>query len=517
MRIYSKSIIATALALCSATVMLTGCDDDDDLPAYFSVDPHTFTLEYDGLDANGEQCSFELGANASWQLSQKNEWLHLSKESGTRGSYTLFISADENTTGEDRLGFIEIQMGSKTQQLAVTQLKKVNALTVRPSEIEVDILGVSDGANPTIKIDSNVDWSIDLPQDCDWIILSQATGTAGKAEVALAVSVNTTGNERTAELTVSGGGIEHKVKVTQSADAFTFDTTKLQFESGTNGESTSETVKVGCVESWNVTDKPQWLSITPDNGNAGETTVTLTAEVNDGDAREGTITLSTEHGVTITLPVSQKGSTALRPDNQEAGYVYYSDDFSWVEGGADQVSHINGGAPYDARNIYTWDFAGNGYSDVLASFNSKYIDLHPDRQTIYAMDGYLKFDRGNTQTAIQIKDNLPIAQGRYADVEVTFRAAKNGTDNVTLSIMIEGSGTIADGESATLSQPMEPYNNSDKTIPWTWTDMKVTIRGATSDTRITLGETEVVKTGNNRSGQYRWFLDDLKVTRIETK
>ena len=40
------------------------------------------------------------------------------------------------------------------------------------------------------------------------------------------------------------------------------------------------------------------------------------------------------------------------------------------------------------------------------------------------MDGYLKFNKGGAQTAIAIKDALPIEGGRYANVDVTFRAAK---------------------------------------------------------------------------------------------
>lgn len=518
MKIYSKSIIAAALALCAAPAVLTGCSDDDDIPAFIKADERSFTLEYDGLNASGEQCSFNLGANASWQLAQKDQWLHLSKESGTRGSYTLFIYADENTTGEDRRGFIELKMGSITEQLSVLQHKKVNSLTVSPATIDINPLGLTDdGTNPVIKINSNVNYSIELPKDCDWIVPSATEGEAGKNEVAFTVAMNNSGKTRTAKVNVKGEDLTRSVTFRQSGEVFTFSTNKIQFEPGTKGESTEITVKVGCIETWKVTDKPQWLTISPDNGQAGETSVTLTAQVNEGDAREATVTLTTEHGIKMTVPVSQKATANLRPDDKPVGHEYYYDDFSWVEGGADQVSHINGGAPYDARNLYTWDFKGNGFSDVFATFKTKYIDLHPDRETIYAMDGYLKFDRGNTQTAIQIKNDLPIEINRYADVEITFRAAKNGTDKVTLSVMIEGDGNIVDGETGLISKPMEPHNNSDKTIPWTWTDMKVTVRGVTANTRITLGETEVVKTGNNRSGQYRWFLDDLKITRIETK
>ena len=165
-----------------------------------------------------------------------------------------------------------------------------------------------------------------------------------------------------------------------------------------------------------------------------------------------------------TAPVLQL-SDRPEPDSKAVGFVYYNDDFSWVKGGADQVSNINGGAPNDARNIYTWDFKTNGFDDVLALFNRKYTDYNASAKVIYAMDGYLKFNKGGAQTAIAIKDALPIEGGRYANVDVTFRAAKNGTDPMTVSVVIEGEGEIVDGVSATQSKELEPFNNSDKPSP----------------------------------------------------
>ncbi len=97
---------------------------------------------------------------------------------------------------------------------------------------------------------------------------------------------------------------------------------------------------------------------------------------------------------------------------------------------------------------------------------------------------------------------------------------------MTVSVVIEGEGEIVDGVSATQSKELEPFNNSDKTIPWTWTDMKVTVKGATANTRIIIGATPFINNGfksvatypdNGKTSYYRWFMDDLKVTRIETK
>ena len=89
MKLHKNFIFASALALASGLgLALTGCNDDDEkIPAYFKADNREFTLEYDGLTDKGEEPSLTLNTSGSWKVSQKDEWIHLSRESGTRGSH----------------------------------------------------------------------------------------------------------------------------------------------------------------------------------------------------------------------------------------------------------------------------------------------------------------------------------------------------------------------------------------------------------------------------------------------
>lgn len=534
MKLHKNFIFASALALATGLgLALTGCNDDDEnLPAHFQADNREFTIEYDGLTTKGEEPSFTLNTSGRWSVSQKDEWIHLSRESGTRGSHKIFVTADENTTGEQRFGFVEIKLSGsdKTELLAVTQNKKVGTLAVSPALINVTTIGnAADDETLAFTIDTNSDWSIELPAGCDWITPSKTAGQAGKEKITFTVGLNATGAAREAKITVNAGALSRYTTVKQDGSVFTVTkdgapVTKLTFAaSETSGLSTE--LALGCIESWTLTSKPEWLTVNPTSGEAGETVVTITAEVNTEGAREGNITLTTAHGLVLTAPVVQL-SDRPEPDSKAVGFVYYNDDFSWVQGGDDQISNINGGTPNNARNIYTWDFGANGFSDVLASFNQKYTDYNASAKVIYAMAGYLKFNKGGAQTAISIKNDLPIEGGHYANVDVTFRAAKNGTDPVSVTVVIEGDGEIVDGVSKTQSKELEPFHNSDKNIPWTWTDMKVTINGATANTRIIIGATPFINNGfktvatypdNGKTSYYRWFMDDLKVTRIETK
>ena len=65
-----------------------------------------------------------------------------------------------------------------------------------------------------------------------------------------------------------------------------------------------------------------------------------------------------------------------------------------------------------------------------------------------------------------------------------------------------------------MSSPCVPIDNSDKTQKWQWKEFKVNISEVTSETKIIIGETQYIIDGfKTRSGYFRGFIDDVKVTR----
>lgn len=504
--------------LASASCAVTSCDDDENMPASFKASDRTFDVSYDGLTKEGDRPMFSLAATASWKVEQTDEWLTLSETQGEHGSYNIFIIAEENTTNKERRGFIEIRMGDKVEMITVNQARKTIELSLSTSTLAVNVLGKTEGgADAKVSVSSNADWSVQLPEGCDWIKATPATGNAGDSEISFQVSPNTTGAVRTAKVEVVAVDYTRSVSITQDFRAFTADIPGEfnEIVLGAEGDDAAFSVDLTCVEAWSVSEKPEWLTITPENGIAGKTHVTVTALPNEGEAREGNLTLTTTSGIKLTIKVSQRAG-GMPYDNKEVGFVYFTDDMAWAVGGQDQVGSVNG-SNSTTRNIYTWDFAGNGYHDVLAEFQKRYIDLAPAEKTVYAADGYLKFGKGKSQTAFQIKPVLDIAAGTQANVEVSFRAARNQEDKVTLSVAIEGPGEIVGAVNAarTLSAPCEPaLNPKNDGNPWRWTSFNVTLKGITADTKIIIGETQFIIDRKCRDGYFRAFIDDIAVKRI---
>ncbi len=517
MNIQFKPLILTAV-MASASMAFTGCDDDKDMPEAFGLSDSTFNIAYDGLDKSGDQPKVEINATGSWAMTQADEWLTLSQTSGEHGSYNLFIVAQENKTGKDRRGFIELNMGRKVHMLTVNQSRKTIQLLLSSTGAAVNAIGLDpEGTAPALNVTANETWTLTLPEGCDWIQPSVVSGEAGDTPVTLGISPNTTGETRTATVEITSVDMTRKYTVTQDWNAFSTDLSgdPSSIILGALGEDARLTMTLGCLEAWNVTEKPEWLSITPDHGEAGDTPVTISAPDNNGLGREGQVTIRTASGITLSITIGQRG-TQIPFDNKAVGHIYFQDDMAWAVGGQDQVGSVNGSSS-TTRNIYTWDFTGNGFPDVKADFDKRYIDMNASAKTIYSADGYLKYGAGSKQTALQIKPALDIETGCKANVEVSFKAAKNGTDKVFYAVAIQGDGEIADAlnDEKTFSQLCDPINNSDKTQNWQWKEFKVTIKGATSNTRIIIGESQFIIDGfKARSGYFRGFIDDIAVKRI---
>lgn len=388
---------ASALLLVSG-LGFAGCDDADP-DAFLSVTRQEIEVEYTGLTTEGEMVNFELGTNRSWRATYVEEWIHLTHTEGDRGRVRIFLSIDENNTGEDRTGFIIFEGDGGTRRtIAVTQKLKVDALSVTPAKITVVKSGLLEtGEKAAIFISTNCDWEISVADDSKWISPVKTSGAPGDESIDLDIAQNTTDGVRTGTFTVTADSKTATVTVTQNLEGLkvsvnSFSVNKFGFA---DEDRTPLTFTVTAAEAW-------------------------TAE-SDG----------------------------------------------WL------------------------------------------TDFNPDVRTIYACSDYLKMGAGDKQTGI-ILPALAIPEGQATDIELTFVAASNiggdGTgkpDAVTVTVAIlEGPGSI-NGDQGKESEPMTPGEH------WEWTPMSVKLYGITGETRVVIRSTQ-----QGLSGYYRWYLDNVKMTKI---
>src|SRR3712207_8484121 len=95
-----------AFCLCTAAA-LTSCRNEADMDPFITASEADIVLQADGLTEQGQPGEFELAANQSWKLIDKPQWVVLNHEEGLRGRHKIYVSAQANTTGEDREGYLE--------------------------------------------------------------------------------------------------------------------------------------------------------------------------------------------------------------------------------------------------------------------------------------------------------------------------------------------------------------------------------------------------------------------------
>lgn len=278
-------------------------------------------------------------------------------------------------------------------------------------------------------------------------------------------------------------------------------------QTGRLKSGSAPTIEVVANKGFQISSDEPWLSVDKPEGE-GRMILTVLAEPNEsGSVREGHLTIaSLDRRATVTVRQSLEEDT---DDRLPIGTIYFSDDFAWCVGGTDDVGNKAIG---DARNIYTWNYEANGFTSSLPTFQKNYEDLNAGAKTVYTMDGYIKFDKTNTITAIAIRD-LGIQPGKTTSVRVSFKCARYNTDKTNVVVAIEGDGKIADSEmsGSRVISPIVPMSSE----KLTWTEVSVEITGISSNTKIIIGEMTFVRDNVKDKGTFRWYMDDLKVEKIE--
>lgn len=375
---------ASALLLVSG-LGFAGCDDADP-DAFLSVTRQEIEVEYTGLTTEGEMVNFDLGTNRSWRASYVEEWIHLTHTEGDRGRVRIFLSIDENNTGEDRTGFIIFEGDGGTRRtIAVTQKLKVDALSVTPAKITVVKSGLLEtGEKAAIFISTNCDWEISVADDSKWITPVKTSGAPGDESIDLDIAQNTTDGVRTGTFTVTADSKTATVTVTQNLEGLkvsvsSFLVNKFGFS---DEDRTPLTFTVTAAEAWTA-QSDGWLTPSPASGDAGQTEVTLTVGENTtGAPRNGEVKILTSlTGLETVVRVAQNAKNSLFDDDgKEVGYVYYDEPFDWTSKfkGADCVGeHTQKGAV----NIYT-EVNKDQYVVDKAFSDAGLTDFNPDLRTI---------------------------------------------------------------------------------------------------------------------------------------
>lgn len=263
------------------------------------------------------------------------------------------------------------------------------------------------------------------------------------------------------------------------------------------------TINITSNKGYTITSDCDWLSVDRPEGK-GRVTVEIVAQPNETDGeRVGHLNISSMN-LSEIVTVNQNLELNL-DDKLEIGHVYFFDDFKWAIDGSDAVAQGSAG---DQRNIYTYT-AWTG-ENPLPIFKANYEDFNSNAKTVYTQDGYLKFNKTNTLTAISPKVN-GIEPGKTSAVRVSFKAAFQDK-STKIAVGVIGQGQIKDSETIEGGCVSPQLIAPDAT--WKWYEVSVDIAGLAGEDKVVVGPIEFIRDKVTSSGTFRWFLDDLKIEKI---
>ena len=275
--------------------------------AFISISPASLEFE-----AEGGSNVIEISSNISWEhanitpsgINTCAPCITFSPSRGTNNQ-PVTVTVDPNPTTSVRYYhqfFYNIPDMDIGPTIIVTQKGTTPILTVLQKSLNFSAAG----GQQSFTITSNIEWS--AVSNASWLTLSKTNGSSDD-QVTATATANTSTSQRTARITVSGGGLTQIVDVTQAGvtTSLSVSTYSLNFPY-TGGQQTFD---IFSNESWTVvSDATSWLTVSPSSG-INNRTVTVTATNNSETERKADIIVSggvTSHNISVTQSGLPKGT-----------------------------------------------------------------------------------------------------------------------------------------------------------------------------------------------------------------
>ena len=167
---------------------------------------------YNFSASGGASPAITISSNQSWSIVSSNtSWLTASPTSGSNNS-SFTMTATANSSTSSRSATVTISGGGITKTINVSQDgNNPNTLTLSQSSLSCSAVS---SVFPSVTVTSNVSWTASS-SNSSWLTVTPASGS-NNGSISIRAAENTSTSSRSGTITVSGGGINRTVSVTQS-------------------------------------------------------------------------------------------------------------------------------------------------------------------------------------------------------------------------------------------------------------------------------------------------------------
>lgn len=167
------------------------------------------------------------------------------------------------------------------------------------------------GGSSSFSFNTNKKWTItEIP---GWLTLDQTSGEPSKDAISINATCaeNTDYTSRTANITISAGGLTKTINVTQEAAKKVVSLSVSPGSLNFAGQGGTASFTVTCNDNWTITEIPDWLTLSRTSGteSASAVTVTITAKQNffyNKRSKSITIKSNSDNTVVKYISISQE-------------------------------------------------------------------------------------------------------------------------------------------------------------------------------------------------------------------
>ena len=236
------------------------------------------------VSASAASETFTVETNApKFDLRTDVDWLQ-----ATASGNEVTFSVEANTTEDVRVGYIYFdtyrQEWQSSSPTIYTYYLEVRQESPEYSLSESSLAFRNTAGTKTVTLYCDLGWTASTTDS--WIQVSPSSGSAGTVELSVSVTENGGVEERSGAVNLHvDGDFLIEIPVKQSGLYMDMTESRFDFESGAASRTVSMSTNLSF---WNVLEKPSWVSVSPESGEAGEHTLTINVEDNPNTTkREG--------------------------------------------------------------------------------------------------------------------------------------------------------------------------------------------------------------------------------------
>jgi hypothetical protein len=390
-----------------------GCQPDSpvdggktDVEHYVRIESDTLYL---GSESSGETPFYVESHDNFWTFSydESAEWCMISDIVDESGVHYFVIEAEPNTTGESREVVVTVTNGDAAAQFVIVQLadQSTPATTITLSQ---EMFRISrEMTTIEVEVATDGDYSVVIPEECDWVSLDNTKVEGGTRVESLFVSSNFGEQIRRATITLKSlnaeaefvieqwGSIELRVDVSEKT---------LFFPAG------QDTIRVESIADYTASvAEGEWVSINTELSTPEM--VIFDYEENTADEeRTAVITLSTkENQYSVVLTEIPSNLTEM-PEKDD-----------WKSDIAVNITTVEATSQMSSSRGATKAVDGNVKSSWYSATNSdktQELKLNIDASNVERID-YLRY----------VPANGSMTWGRWGEVEI-YATAADGTESL---------------------------------------------------------------------------------------